>query len=106
MDKEREEYLADYCANKNCTDKNGSECDNCMYEKGREDEYHELFGKYSKLLEEVKINKGKAENIIDDFINWCFDHADYDLHITSDQQLYEYLLKLFGVWKEKHNGNI
>lgn len=31
------EYLAEYCANKKCSDKNGSECDNCMYEKGRAD---------------------------------------------------------------------
>lgn len=33
----REEYLTNYCANKNCEIANVSECDNCMYEKGRAD---------------------------------------------------------------------
>lgn len=42
MDKEREEYLANYCANKNCTNKNSSECDNCMYQKGRVDAAQDL----------------------------------------------------------------
>lgn len=37
MSEEREQYLAYYCADKKCADRNGNECDNCMYEKGRAD---------------------------------------------------------------------
>lgn len=39
MTRERAEYFAEYCANKNCNEHNqyGCECDNCMYELGRAD---------------------------------------------------------------------
>lgn len=33
---DRAEYLAEYCANKEC-DKDSALCDNCMYSKGKED---------------------------------------------------------------------
>lgn len=59
-----EDYLAEYCANKECTDKNGSECDLCMWKKGvndcieliksRSDDDKLMNDYYVDLLEQLK----------------------------------------------------
>lgn len=49
MTDEREQYLNYYCTSKKCDERNGRECDNCMYEKGRADAINEILDAIREL---------------------------------------------------------